>query len=416
MNGTLTSNGSTLPTAYSSCAAAIVHTHRYVSLPSTNGVVNRTDTKDIQANNDVNGAWKIPLLPPLEMIRTKRPIRVYIDGCFDVMHFGHSNALRQAKALGDELLVGVCSSREIAIHKGPSVMSDDERVGVVSGMKWVDEILRDAPYVLTDDFLRTLIETHRIDLVVHGDDPCTGANGVDAYATAKRAGRFRTIKRTEGVSSTDVVQRLLDRSLSKDTKTNNATADGDQACFLMTARRVVQFAGRTKAPRVDERVVYVHGSFDLFHSGHVDLLKRARQLGDFLLVGIVSDSIDSEHVMNVHERSLMVLGCRHVDDVIIGAPQNITHDLVTSMNISVVVQCVSSDSNSEVNHTNEDSFKVATQLGLLHQLHVQYPDLEVQRIVERVSRRRIEYEARNLRKLKANKEYTYRHKIYVEEG
>lgn len=379
------------------CQSAIVHTHRCVS----------------PTNADITEDWEVPLLPPLETIRTKRPIRVYIDGCFDVMHFGHVNALRQAKALGDQLVVGVCSSHEIAIHKGPSVMNDDERAGVVSGMKWVDEIVRDAPYVLTDKFLRTLIETHHIDIVVHGDDPCLGAGGVDAYATAKRAGRFRTIKRTEGVSSTDVVQRLLNRS-SKCTEKNVEKDDDDQPCFLMTARRVVQFAGKVKVPRVDQRVVYIHGAFDLFHAGHVELLKRAKELGDFLLVGIVSDSgCKKEHVMNVHERSLMVLGCRHVDDVIIGAPRKITHDLVTSMNISVVVKCIFPEPAHE--DVGDDAFKVASQLGLLKELHVQYPDLEVDHIVKRVGLRRDEYEERNKRKFKSNKEYTQRHKRYVEE-
>lgn len=43
----------------------------------------------------------------------KKPVRVYMDGCFDLMHYGHANALRQAKALGDELVVGVVSDEEI---------------------------------------------------------------------------------------------------------------------------------------------------------------------------------------------------------------------------------------------------------------------------------------------------------------
>lgn len=57
----------------------------------------------------------------------KKRIRVYMDGCFDLMHYGHANALRQAKALGDELVVGLVSDEEIIKNKGPPVLSMEER-------------------------------------------------------------------------------------------------------------------------------------------------------------------------------------------------------------------------------------------------------------------------------------------------
>lgn len=59
--------------------------------------------------------------------KPKKKVRVYMDGCFDMMHYGHANALRQARALGDELVVGVVSDEEIKANKGPPVMSMDER-------------------------------------------------------------------------------------------------------------------------------------------------------------------------------------------------------------------------------------------------------------------------------------------------
>lgn len=57
----------------------------------------------------------------------KKRVRVYMDGCFDLMHYGHANALRQAKALGDELVVGVVSDEEIIANKGPPVLPMEER-------------------------------------------------------------------------------------------------------------------------------------------------------------------------------------------------------------------------------------------------------------------------------------------------
>ena len=48
----------------------------------------------------------------------RKPVRGYIDGCFDVMHSGHFNAIRQAKALCDVLVVGVHTDAEILKHKG----------------------------------------------------------------------------------------------------------------------------------------------------------------------------------------------------------------------------------------------------------------------------------------------------------
>ncbi|KAL2648736.1 hypothetical protein AAZV13_05G189600 [Glycine max] len=283
----------------------------------------------------------------------KRRIRVYMDGCFDLMHYGHANALRQAKALGDELVVGLVSDEEIVANKGPPVLSMEERLALVSGLKWVDEVITDAPYAITEQFLNRLFHEYKIDYVIHGDDPCLLPDGTDAYAAAKKAGRYKQIKRTEGVSSTDIVGRIL--SSLRDQKNcddHNGTEVKPQeenqsqashiAQFLPTSRRIVQFSNG-KGPGPNSRIVYIDGAFDLFHAGHVEILKRARELGDFLLVGIHSDETVSEHrgnhypIMHLHERSLSVLACRYVDEVIIGSPWEITNDMITTFNISVVV-------------------------------------------------------------------------------
>ena len=76
-----------------------------------------------------------------------------MDGCFDMMHFGHSNALRQAKAVGDILVVGLIGDEEVMANKGaPPLMPHDERAIALRACKWVDEVIEDCPYDLTPEW------------------------------------------------------------------------------------------------------------------------------------------------------------------------------------------------------------------------------------------------------------------------
>lgn len=77
--------------------------------------------------------------------------------------------------------------------------------------------------------------------------------------------------------------------------------------------------------------------------GHVQALQHARSFGDFLLVGVHTDESVQQRrgahlpILSLHERSLSVLSCKYVDEVIIGAPWAVTQDLLTTFNVSVVV-------------------------------------------------------------------------------
>jgi len=136
-------------------------------------------------------------------------VRILMDGAFDMMHYGHANAFRKGRALGTHLVVGVNDDASIALCKGgPPVMNDEERLAMVRACKWVDEVVPNVPYVMTEEYLRWLITEYRIDYVVHGDDPCI-VDGKDVYDSARKLGKYRSIPRTEGVSTTEIVGRLL---------------------------------------------------------------------------------------------------------------------------------------------------------------------------------------------------------------
>ena len=67
------------------------------------------------------------------------------------------------------------------------------------------------------------------------------------------------------------------------------------------------------------RIVLTYGTFDLFHPGHVQLLKRARELGTRLVVGLSTDEFNSKKgkksVMSYEDRKTVLESCRYVDEV-----------------------------------------------------------------------------------------------------
>lgn len=289
--------------------------------------------------------------------------RVWVDGCFDMMHYGHANALRQAKEMGDILVVGVHSDADIEKNKGPTVMKEQERYAAVRACKWVDEVVPNAPYNTTVEILRE----HNIDFCVHGDDITTMADGTDCYQAVKDAGLYKECKRTQGVSTTELVGRMLLMTRNHHQQQGELSVVGSfskpnkVSHFLPTSKRIVQFSKGIE-PKETDRVVYVDGTYDLFHVGHIEFLKRAKELGDFLVVGVHDDPVVNAikganfPLMNLHERALSVLACRYVDEVIIGAPYSVTEDVLNKVyRVSVVAH---GNTPSEVDVDGSDPYKV----------------------------------------------------------
>lgn len=138
---------------------------------------------------------------------TDRPVRVYADGVFDLFHLGHMRQLEQAKKAfpNTYLLVGIPNDVETHKRKGLTVLDDKERAETLRHCKWVDEVIEDAPWIVTPAFL----EEHNIDYVAHDDEPYASADTDDIYKPCKEAGKFLVTQRTEGISTTYIITKIV---------------------------------------------------------------------------------------------------------------------------------------------------------------------------------------------------------------
>lgn len=354
--------------------------------------------------------------------KPKREIRIWMDGAFDMMHYGHMNAFRQAKSLGTYLVVGVNDDKSITECKGaPPVMNDDERIASVVGCKFVDEVEPHCPYIMNEEYLKRMIKKHRIDYVVHGDDPCI-VDGKDVYETAQKLGKYRTIPRTEGVSTSDILGRML--LLNKTHHTHQMYGNGQLSSqikiekglidrpsrFLTTNRMLRLFSAGHREPPSNGKIVYIDGAFDMFHSGHVRILQLAKEQGDYLIVGVHNDTVVNSHrglnypIMNLHERVLSVLGCKSVDDVLIDAPWQVTKEMIASLNIAVVVHGTHRDVERDAEFSLDEHYKHAKELGVFKQIKSP-SDLDVKDIVARINDNRERFEKKFEKKMQAEEEY-----------
>lgn len=138
---------------------------------------------------------------------TDRPIRVFADGVYDLFHFGHALQLRQAKLSFPHvyLLVGVNSDEDVEHYKSRCVMSHAERCEAVRHCRWVDEVIPASPWILNPAFL----EKWKIDYVAHDEVPYGAEGHDDVYAFVKQQGKFVPTRRTPGVSTSELLERIV---------------------------------------------------------------------------------------------------------------------------------------------------------------------------------------------------------------
>jgi ethanolamine-phosphate cytidylyltransferase len=269
---------------------------------------------------------------------------------------------------------------------------------LVSSCKWVTAAIRDAPYTTQIEWL----DRYHCDACIHGDDIVLNADGIDTYNIIKQHNRFATVPRTKAISTTNLIGRMLRLPKSEMPTDFDPTQLVDLAgsssslhTYIPTTKRIAQFSN-AREPNRGDKVVYVDGTFDLLHPGHVSFLRKAKALGDFLVVGVHDDPTmevllsPSRPIMTLQERVLNVLAMKYVDDVIIGAPYVITRELMDQIEPAVVVQ-----GSAPTRMNAEDAFRVPKQLGIFAQIESDYPQFTAKQVIHRVLENYAIYAARN---------------------
>jgi D-beta-D-heptose 7-phosphate kinase/D-beta-D-heptose 1-phosphate adenosyltransferase len=150
------------------------------------------------------------LLSKLSVKRAEGKRIVFTNGCFDLMHIGHTRYLQAAKALGDVLVVGVNSDASVrTLNKAPDrpIVPEAQRAEVLAALGCVDFVV-----MFDESDPLQLITAIQPDVLVKGGDwtidRIVGRDIVEA-----RGGVVKTIPLVPGLSTTGLLQRI--RSTAK---------------------------------------------------------------------------------------------------------------------------------------------------------------------------------------------------------
>ena len=319
-----------------------------------------------------------------------KPIRIFMDGVFDIIHSGHFNAFRQAQYLGDILVAGLNGDEAVEKAKGKTLMDINERSSLVGSSKWVGDLALNTPYTPTIETL----DTFKCDYLAHGDDIPTNEYGNTIYDEIIAKKRLRVFRRTEGISTTVIIGRLLlgmkdkfdalDEKDEKNLAIKKSYAElenasnlqyGTMTTLLTTSYRIAEFSNK-KMPEPGEKIVYICGEFDVLHKIHIEALKKAKESGDFVYVGVYNDITVNKRkgkynpVLNINERCLNLLALKYVNDVVFGAPEVITEDLIHNLNVDVVIQFITPKMKEGKCDKEEKIYEAAKKLGKLKEIEI----------------------------------------------
>jgi D-beta-D-heptose 7-phosphate kinase/D-beta-D-heptose 1-phosphate adenosyltransferase len=128
---------------------------------------------------------------------------VTVNGTFDVLHAGHLHILKEAKAQGDVLVVGLNSDASVRANKGPKrpVVPQAQRADLLLALRYVDHV-----HIFDEPVPMAFIAAVRPDVHVNGAE--YGENCVESGVVREIGARLHLVPRIDGLSTSDLIERL----------------------------------------------------------------------------------------------------------------------------------------------------------------------------------------------------------------
>jgi len=132
-------------------------------------------------------------------LRSRGKKIVFTNGCFDLIHAGHVRYLREAKSLGDVLVIGLNSDSSVSsIKPGRPVTPENERAEVLASLEMVDYVT-----LFSEDTPYDLIKEIEPDVLVKGADW-----QVDDIVGKNLVNEVRTIPFVKGISTSAIIKKI----------------------------------------------------------------------------------------------------------------------------------------------------------------------------------------------------------------
>ena len=176
-------------------------------------IVDAVNLTHRDSDSKIKGRDLLASIIEQERLRGKQV--VFTNGCFDLLHAGHVKYLQAARRLGDLLILGLNSDASVRRLKGPKrpLINEEERSHILAALDCIDYVC-----LFDEDTPLELITMLKPQILVKGGDytpeGVVGREIVEAYG-----GRVELIPFVDGKSSTNIIEKVLERYSSLDAAT-----------------------------------------------------------------------------------------------------------------------------------------------------------------------------------------------------